>query len=222
MSMRLQEIHPALVHFPIALLPTSLAADALGRLTGSDALLEIGRRTMPLAAGSAVVAGIFGLVAQQTVELDDDTTDMLITHRNINLGAIALTIAMASKRLRRKRPGLGYLAAGLAGLGAVTYSAYLGGHMVYEHGVGVSRAGGLNEAAAPKLLPETAGRATRLTAMHVRDGAAVTAQEFAEGKLAPWLGRRGGEAAPAPLPHPASGSTGAPPRSPEHRPLPSD
>lgn len=50
MTMRLQEVHPATVHAPITLLPLSLTADVLGRLTGNDGLLELGRRTMPLAA----------------------------------------------------------------------------------------------------------------------------------------------------------------------------
>lgn len=189
MSMRLQEVHPALVHFPIALLPTSIVADALGRATGSRSLLELGRLTMPVAAVSAAVAGVFGLVSQQTVELDDETTDLLITHRNLNLGAIALTAAMAVARLRTRRPSLGYLAAGLAGMATVSYSAYLGGHMVYEHGVGVSEAGGLKEKMAPPLLPGTAAEVTHLTGKHIREGAAVTAQEFGEGKIAPWITR---------------------------------
>jgi uncharacterized membrane protein len=189
MSMRLQEIHPALVHFPIALLPTSIMADALGRATGNRSLLELGRLTMPVAAASAALAGIFGLVSQQAVELDDETTDLLITHRNLNLGAIALTAVMAATRMRARRPSLGYLAAGLAGMATVTYSAYLGGHMVYEHGVGVSEAGGLNEEMAPPLLPRTAGAATRLTGKHIRDGVAITAREFGEGRIAPWITR---------------------------------
>lgn len=185
MSMRLQEVHPALVHFPITLLPAALAADALGLATGSRTLMELGRRTIPLAAASAAVAGVFGLVAQQAVQLDDETTDLVITHRNLNLGAIALTAGMAVSRSRAEKPSLGYLAAGLAGLGTVMYSAYLGGHMVYEHGVGVQKAGGLNEEMAPHLVPESAGEATRLTARHIRDGATIAAQELGEGKLAP-------------------------------------
>jgi uncharacterized membrane protein len=187
MSMRLQEVHPALVHFPIALLPVALAADSLGRLTGSRALMEAGRRTMPVVAASAAVAGVFGLVSQQVVELDDQTTDLLITHRNINLAAITLTAVMAVRRNRSSRPSLRYLAAGLAGMAAVSYSAYLGGHMVYEHGVGVNAAGGLQEELAPELLPETAAEVTRLAGRHIRDGAAMTVQELGERKLAPAL-----------------------------------
>src|SRR5690606_1547000 len=60
MSMRLQEIHPALVHYPIALLPTSIVADTIGRVIGSQSLMDLGRRTMPLAVVSAAAAGVFG------------------------------------------------------------------------------------------------------------------------------------------------------------------
>lgn len=185
MSMRLQELHPALVHFPITLLPAALAADAVGLASGNRRLMDAGRRTIPLAAASAAIAGVFGLVAQQAVELDDESTDLLITHRNLNLGVIALTVGMAAVRGRRRRPSLGYLAAGALGLASVVYSAYLGGHMVYEHGVGVHRAGGLDREKAPEILPGTAARASRLTARHLRDGAAMTASELREGKVAP-------------------------------------
>lgn len=191
MAMRLQELHPALVHFPIAFLPASILADAVGRATGSRALMDVGRATMPIAAASAAVAGIAGLVAQQTVELDDHTTDLLITHRNLNLGAIALTAAMAALRMGKRRPSLGYLAAGFAGIATVTYSAYLGGHMVYEHGVGVRKAGGLNEEVSPELILDNASEAAELTARHLREGTAMTVEELGEGKLAPSLGESG-------------------------------
>lgn len=181
MSMRLQEVHPSLVHYPLALLPTSLAADALGRLTGSRALLQLGRQTMPLAAGSALVAGVFGLVAQETVRTDEHTRELLVQHRNLNLGLIGLTAALAVKRMRSRKPSRGYLALGAGGIAAMFYSAYLGGHMVYEHGLGVSKAGGLREEQAPKLTPEQAGEVARKTVEHVRSGVRHTLQDLAAG-----------------------------------------
>lgn len=205
MSMRLQELHPAAVHFPITLLPAALAADAVGLATGNRKLMEVGRSTIPLAAVSAAVAGVLGLVAQQTVELDDESTDLLITHRNLNLGAIALTAGMAAVRRRRRRPSIGYLAAGAAGLATVVYSAYLGGHMVYEHGVGVHSAGGIDEEKAPELLPGTAVRASKLTARHIRDGAAMTASELREGKIAPALRHPAAHLASEPSSHGSGG-----------------
>lgn len=187
MSMRLQEIHPAVVHFPIALLPTSLVADALGRISGSETLMEIGRRTAPVALAGAVAAGVTGLIAQQTVKLPGNTVEMLITHRNINLGVTGILAALVRRRLRSRRPTLGYLAAGFAGLAAVTYSAYLGGHMVYEHGVGVLPADGVDTDAAPVIEPDDAAAVTRLSGKHLREGVAMTARELGQGKVAPYL-----------------------------------
>jgi uncharacterized membrane protein len=60
-----QEIHPALVHFPIALLPASLAADTVGRLTGDRRALAAGRWGLALTGASGVVTGAAGFLAQQ-------------------------------------------------------------------------------------------------------------------------------------------------------------
>ncbi|CAN5751573.1 hypothetical protein BH23GEM6_BH23GEM6_13020 [soil metagenome] len=185
--MRIQEIHPALVHFPITLIPTSLAADALGRLTNNQALMDVGRKTMPVAAASAAIAGVFGLVAQEAVNVEGEAAEMLITHRNLNLGLIGLAAVMAAKRSRRQRPTRGYLLAGAIGAAVMSYSAYLGGHMVYELGVGVKEAGGLLEGEAPMVQPGNLGEAARVSAQHIAEGARNTASQLGEGKVAPWL-----------------------------------
>lgn len=182
MAMRLQEIHPALVHFPITLLPVALGADLLGRATGSEPLTETGRRLMPLAAGAAA---LFGLVAQEEVKAEGQTHDMLVTHRNLNLGLVGLATAMAAWRARAERPSAAYLA--LAGLGVMSYAAYLGGHMVYEHGPGVRPAGGLRDGGAPALTPGSAGEATRRTLADVRHGATHATEHIREGNIAPAL-----------------------------------
>ena len=190
MAMRLQELHPALVHFPIALLPTALAADALGRLSGSGTLTETGRRLMPLAAGAAAVAGIAGLISQEAAQVKEAAHPYLITHRNINLGLIAATVLLAQKRARRRRPSLGYLLAGLGGVATMAYTAYLGGHMVYEHGVGVKAAGGVEEGKAPEIRPENAREVLGTSAKHIRHGWSHTLEHLAEGQIAPVLNQR--------------------------------
>lgn len=176
-----------MVHFPMALLPTALAADALGRVTGSEALLEMGRRLMPLAALSAAGAGVAGLIAQESSKASEEGMRYLVTHRNLNIGVTALTAVLASKRVKRRRPSLGYLLAGAGGLLAMTYSAYLGGHMVYELGVGVRAAGGLDEAKAPPITPETAEHALELSKRHVATGLIHAFDDFADGRIAPLL-----------------------------------
>ena len=142
--MQLHELHPALVHLPITLLPASLVADAAG-------MHDAGRAGIALTAGSATLAATSGLVAQEEVETDEASHDLLATHRTLNLGVLAATVAMALHRAGRERPGAGYLALGLTAVGVTLYSAYLGGRMVYAHGVGVEPAGGLEEDHAPPV-----------------------------------------------------------------------
>lgn len=185
MAIGLQEMHPAMVHFPIAFLPLSLGADALGRLTGDYALLEMGRRTMPLAAAGAATAAVFGLIAQEAVHAEGQAHDLLVTHRTLNAGLVGLTAALAVKRLRSHRPGLGYLAVGLAALGAMSYSAYLGGRMAYEHGVGVKPAGGLNEARGPEVGLGNVRASAQIAADNLEHGVRGAVEESASGELAP-------------------------------------
>lgn len=170
MAMRLQELHPSLVHLPITLLPASILSDLLGWSSGSGALLELGRRLMPIAAASAGLAGIAGLIAQEASEVPERARPLLRTHRNLNLGLVGVGVWMAARRTRRRRPGAPYLLAGLGVLGAMAYSAYLGGRMVYEHGVGVAAAGGLKERAAPELQRNTARDVVRTSGSHLRRG----------------------------------------------------
>lgn len=192
MAMKLQEVHPSLVHFPLALLPLSVGADLLGRVTGSDALLDLGRRTMPLAAGSALLAGAAGMMAQTEVEVEGQSLEMLKTHRTLNLGLVTVAGAMAAYRSGRERPSVGYLAMGLAGLATMLYSAYLGGAMVYHEGVGVEAADGVrSQPSVPEITRKNAKRAVRSAASDLAEGVKVTVQETAKGDLVPSLTNRG-------------------------------
>jgi uncharacterized membrane protein len=163
MAVRLSEIHPALVHFPIALMPAAVGADLLANTTDSQKLADAGRVLMPIAAASAAISAVFGLIAQSEVKAEGKAYDLLVTHRNLNLGLTAVGTVMAAWRMGKRRAGAGYLATGLAGLAAMSYSAYLGSKMVYEHGLGVKPADGLRAGDSPEVVPgsltEAAGRA---------------------------------------------------------------
>lgn len=196
MPMRLQEIHPSLVHYPLALLPLAVGADMLAEATDDDGLREVGRIGMAIAAGSAALAGLAGLIAQEEVDVEPGTEayDMLATHRTINVGAVIGAAAMAAWRWRERRASPAYLAMGAASLGAVAYSAYLGGKMVYEHGLGVEAAGGLRdeERPVPELTRRDAGRALRYAAGDVARGARHAFGQMRRGDVAPMLTRRRG------------------------------
>ena len=58
MAMQLHETHPSLVHYPLAFIPLSLAADALAGPLDTDDLRIVGRITMPLGAASIAAATV--------------------------------------------------------------------------------------------------------------------------------------------------------------------
>lgn len=190
MAMRLQELHPSLVHFPIALFPVAIGADLLGRLTGSEKLRELGRMTMPLAAIGGAVAGVAGLIAQEEVRAEGRAGDMLTTHRNLNLALVAAATGMAAYRARTERPSAGYLALGLAGWALMNYTAYLGGHMVYEHGVGVEAADGVRAGHGAQLRPRDAARVARHAGSDLEKAIPTVADSVRQGDVAPSLTHR--------------------------------
>jgi uncharacterized membrane protein len=190
MAVKLQELHPSLVHFPIALLPASIIADLLANVTGSRGLAAVGRALMPVAAASAAVSAAAGLVAQQEVQATGEAQNLLITHRNMNLTLTAVSAVMAGWRLKQDEPGRGYLALGLAGLGALGYSAYLGGKMVYEHGLGVQPAEGLRDGNAPdlELTPGHLADAGRRAWGDLKDSVGPVVADLKAGRIAPAVG----------------------------------
>ena len=189
MAMRLQEVHPSIVHFPLTLLPLSVGADLIGQMTGNQKLQDLARVTMPLAAVSAAVAAAAGLVAQEEVNATGEAHDMLVTHRNLNLTMVGTAAAMAMWRAKQDKPTPAYLALGLLGLAAMTYTAYLGGHMVYEHGVGVVNAGGVRGGASPELTPGSMTEAARVAGRDLGDAVRNTADDIGRGELAPQVPR---------------------------------
>src|SRR5690625_675675 len=104
MAMRLQEVHPSLVHFPIALLPLSVGADLIGKVSGNRRLTWFGRWGMAASAITGALAGLAGLIAQEEVNVSGKTMDMLITHRNLNLIGVGAVTALAIRRAREKEP----------------------------------------------------------------------------------------------------------------------
>jgi uncharacterized membrane protein len=190
--MRLQEVHPSLVHFPLTLVPLAVGADAIGRFTGNKKMTWLGRWGIAASAITGAAAGLAGLIAQEEVNVSGKTMDMLITHRNLNMVAVGAITALAFQRTRVREPSIGYLLGGLAAMGVMVYSSYIGGELVYRHGVGVEPAGGLWEGGGPELRLRNAGNVMRSAGKGLGMGFVHLGKETAAGKLAPTL--TGGEA----------------------------
>lgn len=184
MAIRIHEVHPSLAHYPLALLPMAFLLDLVGKLTGRAKLMDAGRQLMPVAAVTGAVTAAAGLVAQEAVE-PGDAHSVLVTHRNLNAALLVLVGGLAFARSRKPAPGAGYLLATAGAVLGMTYTAYLGGKMVYRHGVGVRPAGGVREGADPEIRAGQLKESVSTSLDHLAHGARHAAKHLREGSIAP-------------------------------------
>ncbi len=146
-------LHPALVHFPIALI-------LLGTLVAIAAII-LRRWHLPAIAAGLLICGAAGAVAaawsggqavEMVGELSPAANEVLEFHeewgeraRTISIiAAVLATAAAATVRIRILSMSLTVVTA-LVALGAalcVASAGHFGGQLVYKHGVGVNVAAG--------------------------------------------------------------------------------
>ena len=187
MAIQLQEMHPAMVHLPIALLPLAVGADVIGSMTDNESLLSFGQKAIGVAAVGAVASAVTGLIAGEEVNVEGASEDMLITHRNLNFIATLVASGMALWRFNHKKPNAAYLGVGAVGVGVLAYTAYLGGKLVYNVGVGVEPAKGVYRKDAPALKSGQIGSFAKTAGTDLVHGVQHMAQELAKGRLIPTL-----------------------------------
>ena len=187
MAIHLQEMHPALVHLPIALLPLAVGADMAGSVTGNDSVLSFGQKAICIAAAGAVASAVTGLIAGEEVNVKGASQDMLITHRNLNFIATVVATGMAIWRVNHRKPTAAYLGIGTAGVGILAYTAYLGGKLVYDVGVGVEPAHGVYRSDAPALKSGQVSAFVKAAATDLVHGVQHMVEEVANGRLIPTI-----------------------------------
>lgn len=139
-------LHPAFVHFPIALVVFSFIADLLGRIFSKPSLRWAG-------LWSLIAALIFGAITATTgywdmlrlrgvlgpsiryVDFHEDAGFILVG------AVIALTVWRIIYSRRDRSPGFLYLIAALLVTGLILFQGWYGGEMVYSQGAGVAAAG---------------------------------------------------------------------------------
>ncbi len=137
--MPLYRLHPAAVHFPIALLAFGFLTFFVGTLTPSRGWLK------PAAGGllewgtvAAWVAAALGLLAQKTAPHIPAAWEDLADHKALGLWTVAAFTGLAL--WRRFLPGRGertFLVFWALALGLMFAAAFHGGELVYEFGMGV-------------------------------------------------------------------------------------
>lgn len=141
-------LHPLIVHFPVALIFVVVACDVIGLAFKREKFLSAATlMTIFLLAGT-VAAVITGLIAEEAAESIPSVHDLLETHETLGLTFLGVVAVMAIVRfaVHRKLAGrIGWLALalGIIAAGIVSAGAYLGSEMVFTHGVGVKSEAGI-------------------------------------------------------------------------------
>lgn len=138
-------IHPMLVHFPIALLITGFAAELAGLLTGKEWLTRAALLLLILGTAGAISAVVTGQREEDKIVETPAIEHTLEEHEEAGEFTMWLFIAIAAARIvtawRKSLPkavSWVVLLVWLAGLGAITKTAWHGGHLVYKYGAGVA------------------------------------------------------------------------------------
>jgi uncharacterized membrane protein len=137
----LQNIHPLIVHFPIALLPAAALLYVLAWLAKKESwawtglwLLGLGT----LSAAAAVASGLYG--AEGVMVAPAVREHLLVNHERIMLGVLALSVILSVWAwLARPMPlkgGVVFLVLLAVLLAGLTVGADFGGRMVYDYNAG--------------------------------------------------------------------------------------
>jgi uncharacterized membrane protein len=136
-------IHPLLVHFPIALIFAVIVIDLIGFFRKNEAFLRAGTIITLFAAAGAIAAVVSGLLAEESVWHSEAAEEIIEKHELLAFIYLGLIVLLAIVKLAANRKPLGPI--GLAGLviavvaaGVVSFGGYLGGELVYSHGTGVT------------------------------------------------------------------------------------
>lgn len=131
-------VHPAIVHFPIALVFAAFLAELLGARRKDQRLRDAAWWALLGAAGSANVAVMAGLYDMEKLGAHDD---LVHVHMQVGLGLLLGLVALVAWRwrLRRRGDGVGaaYLGALSLALVGISVQGWLGGELVFGRGAGV-------------------------------------------------------------------------------------
>lgn len=130
-------VHPMVVAFPVALLCLAPLCDGLALIRAEPSFAELGGLCALLGLASAILALVTGFVDFLRLEPASPATTTAIVH---GVSSFCATCAIGtSLMVRGAGPTPSHLALGLELLAALLVIAigWLGGHLVFHHGVGV-------------------------------------------------------------------------------------
>lgn len=134
-------VHPAFVSLPIGMWCLGATLDFISLFTKNECIQEAADDAVTVGLVGAALSAVTGLAEYQRVPQDDEAKRMALTHAVINVSSVALNSINAIIRNGRRgagRPG-GMLPKLLSWstMGLLTYSGWLGGNLVFNHGTAV-------------------------------------------------------------------------------------
>jgi uncharacterized membrane protein len=145
-AQHLQNIHPLVVHFPLAFLPGAALIYVLAWLTARESLAWTGLWLLVLGTVAAAVAAGTGLYAEDGVMVDPSVRRALLdVHewwmlRVVGASVVALGWALLGRPLPR-RGRAAFLLLLLVLVAAMVRGADFGGRLVYDYNAGGSACG---------------------------------------------------------------------------------
>lgn len=133
--------HPAVVHFPVALLVTATALETLAFFLRRPAMRRVALWNLSLGTLGAALAVLTGLEAEAVAKHSFEIWQVMDFHKRLGFVTLSLAAVVTAIRLiRRDQLPTWARAVVLAMMGTFTgsviWGAYLGGRLVYEFGVG--------------------------------------------------------------------------------------
>ena len=143
----LRTLHPMIVHFPITLFYLTALFEGLYFAFHKDWLARAGYLLLTLSMASGVAAGLAGAISENYIihHVTAASLQILSRHKNFaelsvftfGVGWLWRTLLALRGRLPRGFAAFVYYLVLLIGVALISYTGFLGGSLVYDHGVGV-------------------------------------------------------------------------------------
>lgn len=138
-------LHPLVVHFPLALFPSFLLLELIALPARSDLLRHAATWMLYLGTLGAAAAVLAGFHAEETVDHSEEVHAIMERHETYGLAVLGMGLTLSLWRMLRpgRVRGLNHwaqLASAFVLVGMMVQGADLGGLMVYQHAVAVRAA----------------------------------------------------------------------------------
>jgi nitrite reductase/ring-hydroxylating ferredoxin subunit/uncharacterized membrane protein len=142
-------LHPVLTDIPVGAWTTALALDAAEMMTEKEGFGDAADLAIGIGVAGAVASAVTGLTDWS--ETDGRAKNVGMVHGILNLAATGLyTASLIARRGKSRRNGV---ALSLLGYAIASFSAYLGGHLVFGEQVGVDHTATPDQGQPKKFTP---------------------------------------------------------------------